>query len=119
MDSGSSTRCPRASDSGTGQRRTQDNLALPSDGMASRATLVGTQLTLFGAFVLRCFALHCIIDGCRVHRQDGGELSGDRIGRLRDGDGIPVQSTAELACATAGLGSSAGLAAFARMAGAS
>jgi hypothetical protein len=40
----------------------------------------------------------------------------DRSGGLRDWDGIPVQSTAKLACAASGLGSFAGLASFPGMA---
>ena len=69
--------------------------------------------------VLRCFAL--VLDNRQVPWSMAGwwEAVRDRSGGLRDGDGIPVQSTAELACATARLGSFAGLAAFSGMACAS
>jgi hypothetical protein len=69
---------------------------------------------------LRCGAMRCccIITVCHGLAGWWGAIR-DPSGGLRDGDGIPVQSAAKLACATAGLGSSAGLAAFPGMACAS
>jgi hypothetical protein len=69
--------------------------------------------------VLRCFVL--LLHNRPVPRSIAGWWGAvrGRSGGLRDRDGVPVQSTAELAGSTAGLGSFARLAAFAGMACAS